>query len=171
MTLTTSAEIKATLLAGWKEYWPVFITLLFTCLGWFAFSRNDGYFIQEIGAVGVVFFLPFFKIHKNIWFYVAAFFLGGAEEIWPEVAQWLTAVMGFEKLNAWTASTVIVPVQGAVVSFALALLLYLCVFRLRGSATLLFKVPICMLFFLAAVAPIIFFLWLLIGLTGILGPL
>ena len=79
--------------------------------------------------------------------------------------------MGFEKLNAWTASTVIVPVQGAVVTFALALLLYLCVFRLRGSATLLFKVPICMLFFLAAVASIIFFLWLLIGLTGMLGPL
>ena len=132
--------------------------MLFTCLGWFAFSRNDGYFIQEIWAVGVVFFLPFFKIHKNIWFYVAAFFLGGTEEIWPEGAQWLTATMGFEKLNAWTASTVIVPVQGAVVSFALALLLYLCVFRVRGSATLLFKVPICMLFFLAAVAPIIFFL-------------
>ena len=102
---------------------------------------------------------------------MAAFFFGCTEEIWPEGAQWLTATMGFEKLNAWTASTVIVPVQGAVVSFALALLLYLCVFRLRGSATLLFKVPICMLFFLAAVAPIIFFLWLLIGLTGILGPL
>ena len=62
MTFPSSAEIKVTLLAGWKEYWPVFITLLFTCLGWFAFSRNDGYFIQEIWAVGVVFFLPFFKI-------------------------------------------------------------------------------------------------------------
>ena len=170
MTFPSSAEIKVTLLAGWKEYWPVFITLLFTCLGWFAFSRNDGYFIQEIWAVGVVFFLPFFKIHKNIWFYVAAFFWGGAEEIWPEGAQWLTAVMGFEKLNAWTASTIIVPIQGAVVSFALVLL-YLCVFRLRGSASLLFSVPICMLFLLAAMAPVIFFLWLLIGLTGMLGPL
>ena len=96
---------------------------------------------------------------------------GVEPEIWPEGAQWLTAAMGFEKLNAWTASTVIVPVQGAVVSFALALLLYLCVFRLRGSASLLFKVPICMRFLLAAMAPVIFFLWLLIGLTGMLGPL
>ena len=171
MTFPTSAEMKANMLVGWKEYWPIFITLIFTFLGWLAFSRNDGLFIQGIGAVGVIIFLPLFKMHKNMWFYVAAFFLGGAEEIWSEGAQWLTAVMGFEKLNAWTASTVIVPVQGAVVTFALALLLYLCVFRLRGSATLLFKVPICMLFFLAAVASIIFFLWLLIGLTGILGPL
>ena len=74
MTFPTRAEIKASMLAVWKEYWPVFITLFFTYLGWFAFSRNDAYFIQEIGAVGVVVFLPLFKIHKNIWFYAAAFF-------------------------------------------------------------------------------------------------
>ena len=74
MVFPTSAEIKTGMLAGWKEYWPVFITLLFTYLGWFAFSRNDAYFIQEIWAVGVVVFLPLFKIHKNIWFYAAAFF-------------------------------------------------------------------------------------------------
>lgn len=167
----TSAEMKANMLVGWKEYWPIFITLIFTYLGWLAFCRDDGYLVQAIGAVGVIIFLPLFKMHKNIWLYVAAFFLGGAEEIWPKGAQWLTTVMGSEKLNAWTASTVIVPVQGAVVSFALALLLYLCVFRLRGSASLLFNVPICMLFLLAAMAPVIFFLWLLIGLTGMLGPL
>lgn len=101
---------------------------------------------------------------------MAAFFLGGAEEIWPEGAQWVTAFMGFEKSNDWTTSTKIVPIQGAVASFVLALL-YLCVFKLRGSATLLFNVPICMLFFIAAVAPVTFFLWLLIGLTGMLGPL
>ena len=45
------------------------------------------------------------------------------------------------------------------------------IFRLQCGATLLFKVPICMLFFSAAVAPVTFFLWLLIGLTGVLGPL
>ncbi|MTJ92184.1 MAG: hypothetical protein F8N36_04875 [Desulfovibrio sp.] len=171
MQFPTDAKIEAHMLAGWKEYWPVLITLIFTCLGWFALSRNDGYFVQEIGAIGVVIFLPLFKMHKNIWFYVAAFFLGGAEEIWPKGAQWLTAFMGFEKENAWTASTVIIPFQGAAVSFGLALLLYLCVFRSRVSAALLLKIPICMLFFLAAVAPVIFFLWLLIGLTGMLGPL
>lgn len=171
MTFPTIAEIKAGMLAGWKEYWPVFITLLFTYLGWFAFSRNDGYFIQEIGAIGVVVFLPLFKMHKNIWLYVAAFLLGGVEEIWAEGAQWLTAVMGFPKLSAWTASTVIIPLQGAVVSFVLALILYLCVFRLRGNTTLLFKVPICMLFLLAAVSPATFFLWLLVGFTGMLGQI
>ena len=100
---------------------------------------------------------------------MAAFFLGGAEEIWPEGAQRLIAVMGFEPLNAWTASTVIVPVQGAVVSFVLALLLYLCVFRLRDRATLLFKVPICMLFFSAAVAPVTFFSGCLLGSPGCWG--
>ena len=171
MTLPASAEIKASMLAGWKEYWPVFITLLVTYLGWLALCRDDGYFIQAIGTVGVIIFLPLFKLQKNIWFYVAAFFLGGAGEIWPEGAQWVTAFMGFEKMNVWTARTVIIPVQGAVVSFVLALLLYLCVFRFRGSVTLVFKVPICMLFLLAAVAPVTFFLWLLIGLTGMLGPL
>ena len=171
MTFPTSAEMKANMLVGWKEYWPIFITLIFTFLGWLAFSRNDGLFIQGIGAVGVIIFLPLFKMHKNMWFYVAAFFLGGAGEIWPEGTQWGTAFMGFEGLNIWTARTVIIPVQGAVTSFVLALLLYLCVFRLRGNAALLFKVPICMLFLLAAVAPVTFFLWLLIGLTGMLGPL
>ena len=121
MTSPTRAEMKATLLAGWKEYWPVFITLLFTYLGWLALCRDDGYFVQAVGAVGVIIFLPLFILKKNIWFYVAAFFWGGAEEIWPEGAQWVTAFMGFEKLNAWTTSTIIVPIQGAVASFVLAL--------------------------------------------------
>ena len=54
MTSPTRAEMKATLLAGWKEYWPVFITLLFTYLGWLALCRDDGYFLQAIGAIGVI---------------------------------------------------------------------------------------------------------------------
>ena len=62
MTFPTSAEMKANMLVGWKEYWPIFITLIFTFLGWLAFSRNDGLFIQEIGAVGVIIFLPLFKM-------------------------------------------------------------------------------------------------------------
>ena len=128
MAFPTRAEMKASMLAGWKEYWPVFITLLFTYLGWLALCRDDGYFVQAVGAVGVIIFLPLFILKKNIWFYVAAFFWGGAEEIWPEGAQWVTAFMGFEKSNAWTTSTIIVPIQGAVASFVLALLLNL----LRG---------------------------------------
>ena len=74
MTSPTRAEMKATLLAGWKEYWPVFITLLFTYLGWLALCRDDGYFVQAVGAVGVIIFFPLFNLQKNIWFYVAAFF-------------------------------------------------------------------------------------------------
>ena len=170
MAFPTRAEMKASMLAGWKEYWPVFITLLFTYLGWLALCKDDGYFVQAVGAVGVIIFFPLFNLQKNIWFYVAAFFLGGAEEIWPEGAQWVTAFMGFEKLNAWTTSTIIVPIQGAVASFVLALLLYLCVFRLRGSATLLFKVPICVFFLLVALLPAFFSLWLLLSVTGIFGP-
>ena len=125
MTLPTSAEIKATLLASWKDYWPVFITLLFTYLGWLALCRDDGYFVQAVGAAGVIIFLPLFKLQKNIWLYVTVFFLSGADEMWPEGAQWVAAFMGFEALHTWTASTVsavILSVQGAAISFVCLLL-------------------------------------------------
>ena len=64
MAFPTSAEIKATLLAGWKGYWPVFITLLFTYLGWLALCKDDGYFVQAVWAVGVIIFLPLFNLQK-----------------------------------------------------------------------------------------------------------
>ena len=173
MTLPTSAEIKATLLASWKDYWPVFITLLFTYLGWLALCRDDGYFVQTIGAVGVIIFLPLFKLQKSVWLYVTVFLLSGADEMWPEGAQWVAAFMGFEALHTWTASTVsavILSVQGAAVSFVCLLLVHVFIFRLQGDASLLFKVPICVFFLLAALIPAFFFLWLLLSVTGIFGP-
>ena len=115
MAFPTSAEIKTGMLAGWKEYWPVFITLLFTYLGWLALCRDDGYFVQTIGAVGVIIFLPLFKLQKSVWLYVTVFLLSGADEMWPEGAQWVAAFMGFETLYTWTPSTasaVILSVQG-----------------------------------------------------------
>ena len=173
MAFPTSAEIETGMLAGWKEYWPVFITLLFTCLGWLTLYRDDGYFMQAIGAVGVIIFLPLFKLQKNIWLYVTVFFLSGADEMWPEGAQWVAAFMGFEALHTWTASTVsavILSVQGAAVSFVCLLLVHVFIFRLQGDASLLFKVPICVFFLLAALIPAFFFLWLLLSVTGIFGP-
>ena len=170
MAFPTCAEIETGMLAGWKEYWPVFITLLFTYLGWLALCRDDGYFVQAVWAVGVIIFLPLFNLQKNIWLYVSVFFLSGADKMWPEGAQWITAFMSFEKLTAWTASTAIISVQGAVVSFVCLLLVHVFIFRLQGDASLLFKVPICMFFLLAALIPASFFLWLLLSLTGIFGP-
>ena len=170
MVFQISAEIKAKMLAGWKEYWPVFITLLFTYLGWLTLYSDDGYFMQAIGAVGVIIFLPLFKLQKNIWLYVSVFFLSGADKMWPEGAQWITTFMGFDKLTAWTASTAIISVQGAAVSFVCLLLVHVFIFRLQGDASLLFKVPICMFFLLAALIPAFFFLWLLLSVTGIFGP-
>ena len=173
MVFPTSAEIKTGMLAGWKEYWPVFITLLFTYLGWLALCRDDGYFVQTIGAVGVIIFLPLFKLQKSVWLYVTVFFLSGADEMWPEGAQWVADFMGFEALHTWTASTVsavILSVQGAAISFVYLLMVYVFIFRLQGSAALLFKVPICVFFLLASLIPAFFFLWLLLSVTGIFGP-
>ena len=173
MIFPTSTKIKASMLAVWKEYWPVFITLLFTYLGWLALCRNDGYVVQAIGAVGVIIFLPLFKLQKNIWLYVSVFFLSGADEMWPEGAQWVSAFMGFETLYVWTASTasaVILSVQGAAASFVYLLLVHVFILRLQGSTTLLLKVPICVFFLLAALIPAFFFLWLLLSFTGIFGP-
>ena len=170
MAFPTRAEMKASMLAGWKEYWPVFITLLFTYLGWLSLYRDDGYFMQAIGAIGVIIFLPLFNLQKNIWLYVTVFFLSGADKMWPEGAQWITAFMSFEKLTAWTASTAIISVQGAAVSFVCLLLVHVFIFRLQGDASLLFKVPICVFFLLAALIPAFFFLWLLLSTTGIFGP-
>ncbi|MCH5143505.1 hypothetical protein JMF94_00220 [Desulfovibrio sp. UIB00] len=170
MTFPTCAEIKTGMRAGWKEYWPVFITLLFTYLGWLSLCKDDGYFFQLIGAVGVMLFLPLFKLQKNIWLYVTVFFLSGAGKIWPEGTQWITTFTGFEKITAWTASTAIISVQGAAVSFVCLLLVHVFIFRLQGRASLLFKVPICVFFLLAALIPAFFFLWLLLSVTGIFGP-
>ena len=44
------------------------------------------------------------------------------------------------------------------------------IFRLQGRTSLLFKVPICVFFLLAALIPAFFFLWLLLSVTGIFGP-
>ena len=134
---------------------------------------DDGYFVQTIGAVGAIIFLPLFKLQKSVWLYVTVFLLSGADEMWPEGAQWVAAFMGFETLYTWTPSTasaVILSLQGAAFSFVCLLLVHVCIFRLQGRTSLLFKVPICVFFLLAALIPAFFFLWLLLSVTGIFGP-
>ena len=74
MAFPTRAEMKASMLAGWKEYWPVFITFLFTYLGWLSLYRGDGYFMQAIGAIGVIIFLPLFNLQKKVGFMSPYFF-------------------------------------------------------------------------------------------------
>jgi hypothetical protein len=98
-------------------------------------------------------------------------FLSVINEKRPEEARHIADIFGFEWLPSWVSGVIITSVQGAAASFVFLLLLYIFVFWLRGSAALLVKVPICVLFLLASLTPAYFFLWLLIGLTGVLGPL
>lgn len=101
---------------------------------------------------------------------MAAFWLCGINDIGPDDTRWVTDLIGSEWLNAWTASMLIVSIQGAVVALVCLLLVHVFIFRLQGSASLLFKVPICVFFLLAALIPAFFFLWLLLSVTGIFGP-
>ena len=134
-------------------------------------QEDENYVVPLIGAAGAIIFLPLFKWEKNIWLYIAAFGLCGINDIGPEGARRVADLMGFTWLDTWTASMIIFSVQGAVAAFVYLLLLYVVVFRLQGSAAVVFKVPICVFFLLAALTPAFFLLWLIAGVTGLLGPI
>ena len=171
MTYSIIAEIKLKMLVAGKEYWPIIVALIFAYLGVIVFSKDDGYVVQAVCAVGVAIFLPLFGLQKNIWLYIVAFGLCGINDIGPEGARRVADLMGLVWLNTWTASMIVIAVQGAVAAFVYLLLLYVVVFRLQGSAALVFKVPICVFFLLAALTPAFFLLWLIAGVTGLLGPI
>ena len=170
MTFPTSAQIKAKVVGLLREHWPVCIVLFLVCFT-SLFLLDDGIYLVLVGgAVGVVIFLPLFRLENCLWLYIAAFLLSGVCETRPDEVKHIASVMGYEWLPYWVSCIIISSVKGAMASFAYVLLLYVFVFRLRGGATLLFKVPICVLFLLVALLPVFFFLWLLLSVTGLFGP-
>ena len=170
MAFPTKAEIKAKFVGLVRAYWPIIIILIFTYCG--VVERRDymGRVVQAIGAAGTVVVLPIFKLQKNIWLYISAFILCimGASKMVD--AQYLADVMGIGWLSSWSIVIIKIAVQGAIISFICLLILYIFIFRLRGSAALLVKVPICMLFLLAALTPTFLLFWVLIAVSGLFGP-
>ena len=79
--------------------------------------------------------------------------------------------MGLEWLPSKVASLIFTATQGALISFVALLLVYLLIFRGQGSAAMLVRVPITIFFLLAALTPAFILMWLILGLTGIFGPL
>ena len=156
--------------AFWHAHWPVFIALLCTYLGWLFYYADGSYIVQAVGAVGLVICLPLFRFEKNWWLYGAAFLLPVVNEIGPDEARPIADYLGFEWLPSKVASLILTATQGAVISLVVMLLVYLLVFRGQGNAALLVRVPITILFLLAALTPAFVLMWLILGLTGLFGP-
>lgn len=157
--------------ACWHAHWPVFIALVFTSFGWIFYHAEGSYIVNVVGAVGLAICLPLFKFEKNWWLYGAAFLLPVVNEIGPDDARPIADYLGLEWLPSKVASLIFTATQGALISFIVLLLVYLLIFRGRGSAAMLVRVPIAMFFLLAALTPAFVLIWLILGLTGLLGPL
>lgn len=155
----------------WHAHWPVFIALVFTFLGWIFYQAEGSYIVNALGAVGLAVCLPLFKFEKNWWLYGAAFLLPVVNEIGPADARPIADYLGLEWLPSKVASLIFTATQGALISFGVLLLAYLLVFRGQGSTSMLVRVPITIFFLLAALTPAFILMWLLVGLTGIFGPL
>ena len=84
-------------------------------------------------------------------------------------AKHLTEAMGLEWLPRRTAAMISLAAQGFVASFVY-LLLHSYVFRLKGRAELLAKVPPCIVFMIAALYPAVALCWLFLAAIG-LAPL
>ena len=110
--------------------------------------------------------LSIFKLQKNIWIYVAGMalcFIGTAEII---DTQHIADIMGLGWLSAWSTIIITIAVQGSIASFICVLFLYIFFFRSQISAAMLVKVPICMLFLLAALGPTFMEFWMILALSG-----
>ena len=170
MIFPASVEIKAKLVDLVRAYWPIIIVLIFTYFCGLESREHMGRVVQTIGAVGVIILLPFFKLQKSMWIYISAFilcFVGAAEII---DTQHVVDMMGLGWLSSWSTIIITTAVQGALASFLYLLIIYVFIFRLQGSAALLVKVPICMLFLLAALTPTFLSFWVLLALSGLFGP-
>lgn len=119
------------------------------------------------GTAGMLVCLPLFKFEKNPWLYIAVFVLCSTGTLLD--AKLLTDAMGIEWLPRRTAAMISLSVQGFVASFVY-LLLHLSIFRLKGRAGLLAKVPPCILFMIAALYPAAALFWLFLAAIG-LAPL
>lgn len=157
--------------AFWHAHWPVFIALMLTFLGWIFYQAEGSYIVNIAGAVGFAICLPLFKFEKNWWLYVTAFLLPVVNEIGPEDARSIADYLGLEWLPSKVASLIFTATQGALISFVALLLVYLLIFRGQGSVAMLVRVPITIFFLLAALTPAFVLMWLILGLTGLFGPL
>ena len=154
----------------WRANWPVFLALFFAYLGGLWAQDYASSVVLGVGAAGIAIFLPLFNITKCLWLYIAAFFLCIANDVTLNDAKYITNVVGIEWLSPLAASIVLVAVQGAVITFAIMLLCTI-LFRSRANALRLIKIPLCMLFLLAALDPAFTMFWLFLGLCGFLGPI
>ena len=84
MAFPTSAEVKAKFFGLLREHWPVCIVLFLVCFT-SLFLLDDGIYLVLVGgAVGVVIFLPLFRLENCLWLYIAAFLLSGVSETRPD---------------------------------------------------------------------------------------
>ena len=170
MAFPTSAEIKAKSVGLLRKHWPSIIILILTWYGWLVDDDYMGHVVQAVGAAGVIVLLSLLKLQKNIWIYISGMplcFIGAAEII---DAQHIANIMGLGWLSSWSIILITIAVQGSIASFICVLLLHMFFFRSQISAAMLVKIPICMLFLLAALAPTFMIFWVLLALSGLFGP-
>lgn len=170
MAFPTNAEIKAKVVGMVREHWPNIIILIFTWYGALVDDDYMGHVVQAVGVAGAIVLLSIFNLQKNIWIYisgVALCFIGAAETI---DTQHIADTVGLGWLSSWSTIIITIAVQGSIASFIYLLLLYIFFFRSQISATMLVKIPICMLFLLAALGPTFMSFWMLMALSGLFGP-
>ena len=166
--MTAQTGIKAQRSTFLRAYWPLIGALLIAYLGWWLLMREQtSAAVMAIGTAGMLVCLPLFKQQKSPWLYIAAFVLCSTGTLVD--AKYLTDAMGLEWLPRRTAAMISLSVQGFVASFAY-ILLHLYVFRLKGRAELLVKIPLCILFMIAALYPAVALCWLFLAAIG-LAPL
>jgi hypothetical protein len=171
MAFPTSAEVKAKFFCLLREHWPSIMILIFTWYGWLVDDDYMGHVVQAVGAAGVIVLLSTFKLQKNIWVYVSGMalcFIGTAEII---DTQHIVDIMGLGWLSSWSIIIITIAVQGSIASFVCVLFLYIFFFRSQISATMLVKIPICILFLLAAMSPTFMIFWVLMAFSGLFGPI
>ena len=162
------ADIEAQRSSFFRAHWSVIVALIIAFLGWWLLMRETtSAVVMTAGMAGMLVCLPLFKQEKNPWLYVGALVLCSTGTLVD--TKHLTDAMGLEWLPRRTAAMISLSVQGFVASFVY-LLLHLYIFRLKGRAGLLAKVPPCMLFMTAALYPAAALFWLFLAAIG-LAPL
>ena len=170
MTSPASAQIKAKVVGLVREHWPNIIILIFTWFGGLVDDDYMGHVVQTVGAAGAIVLLSIFNLQKNIWIYISGMalcFIGAAEII---DTQHFADIMGLGWLSSWSIIVITIAVQGSIASFICVLFLYIFFFRSQISAAMLVKVPICMLFLLAALGPTFMEFWMILALS-VFGPI
>lgn len=170
MTSPTGAEIKAKIFGLARSHWPMIVILILTWYGALVDDDHVGHVVQVVGAAGAIVLLSFFKLQKNIWLYISAVplcLLGAVDVI--DIRQ-VADVMGLGWLSSWSFFIIKIAVQGAIASFVFLLLLSIVFSRLKITAAFLVKIPVCMLFLLAALGPSFMVFWTFMALGGLFGP-